>query len=129
LLAAAVRLRDLGGRADTVLAQSLQYLGEIEVAAGRPADAIGPLQEGAARLAKFAASGWNLALIWERLAEALNAAGRPGAVELLNDALPVLVAELGASHPETARATRFLQTLRPAATAAGAGYSTPPSSL
>jgi len=113
LLAAATLLRDLGTRADTVLAQSLQYLGEIEMSAGHPAEAIGPLQEGATRLAKFAASGWNLAVIWERLAEALHAAGRPGAEELLNDALPVLVRELGDSHPETVRAGKLRQTLRP----------------
>jgi tetratricopeptide (TPR) repeat protein len=120
LLTAETQLRDLGGRANAVLAQLLQYLGEIEVAAGRPADAMGPLQEGAALLAKFAPTGWNLAVMRERLAEALIATGRPGAAGLLTDALTVLVAELGGSHPETIRAAKLLQTIRPAATQAAA---------
>jgi non-specific serine/threonine protein kinase/serine/threonine-protein kinase len=109
LLAAANQLRDLGGRADSVLAQSLQYLGEIEMASGRAAEAIGPLQEGAMLLAKFAASGWNLAVMHERLAEALIAAGRPGSASLVTQALKVLNAELGGSHPETVRATKLLE--------------------
>jgi len=74
LLAAVTQLRELGGRADAVLAQTLQYLGEIDQAAGRPADAIAALQEGAALLSRFAATGWNLAVMRERLAEALTAA-------------------------------------------------------
>jgi hypothetical protein len=109
LLAAATQLRELGGRADSVLAQALQYLGEIAVAAGRSADAVGPFQEGAALLARFAPTGWNLAIMRERLAEALIGAGRPGAADLINQALPVLVAELGESHPETIRARAVLQ--------------------
>ena len=100
------------------------------MAAGRPADAIAPLQEGAALLARFAPSGWNLAMMRERLAEAVIGAGRPGAADLLNLALTVLVTELGDSHQETIRARKLLQTLRPAAgPAARPGQRTPPSSL
>ena len=120
LLAAASQLRGLGGRADSVLAQALQYLGEIDIAARHPADAIGPLQEGAALLVRFAPSGWNLAMMRERLAEAVMGAGRPGAADLVSQALPVLVAELGESHPQTVRARKLLQTLRPAAAPAAA---------
>jgi hypothetical protein len=104
LVAAATQLRDLGGRADSVLSQVLQYLGEIDLAAGRPADAIVPLQEGVTLLARFAGSGWNLALLRERLGEALIAARRPGAADVLNPALSVLSAQLGDTHPETIRA-------------------------
>ena len=126
LLAAATQLRELGGRADSILAQALQYLGEIDMAAGRPADAIAPLQEGAALLERFAPSGWNLAMMRERLAEALVGAGRPGAADLLNRALTVLVTELGDSHPETVRARKLLHTLRPAAVpAASPGQARP----
>jgi hypothetical protein len=78
------------------------------------------LQEGATLLAKFAATGWNLAVMRERLAEALIATGRPGAASLLTEALTVLVAELGDSHPETIRAAKLLQTIHPAATQAAA---------
>jgi hypothetical protein len=118
LLTAATQLRELGGRADAVLAQLLQYLGEIEMAAGRPAEAIAPLQEGAMLLAKFAPTGWNLAVMRERLAEALVATGRPGAAGLLTESLSVLVAELGESHPETIRAMKLLQSVRAAGTRA-----------
>ena len=118
LLAAVMQLRELGGRADAVLAQALQYLAEIDLAAGRPADAIAPLQEGAALLARFASTGWNLGVMRERLAEALIAARRPGAGQLLNQAVPVLRTELGPSHPETLRAVAVAQ-----------AQSAPPSSL
>ncbi len=120
MLAAVGRLRELGGRADGVLAQALQYLGEIDQAAGRPVDAIVPLQEGTALLSRFAATGCNLAVMRERLAEALIAARRPGAAQLLSQAIPVLRTQLGASHPDTIRAL---------AVAEKQGYSAPPSSL
>jgi len=113
LLAAATQLRELGARADAVLAQSLQYRGEIDLAAGRATEALAPLQEGANLLARFAASGWNLAVMRERWAEALLAAKRPGAPELLNQVLPVLTAELGESHPETLRARNLAQSAPP----------------
>jgi serine/threonine-protein kinase len=112
LLSAATQLRELGGRADAVLAQALRYLAEIELAAGRPADAIVPLQEGAALLARFASTGWNLAVMRERLAEALIAARRQGAGELLNQAVPVLRTELGESHPDTIRALAVVEAER-----------------
>ena len=81
------------------------------MAAGRPADAIGPFQEGAALLARFAPSGWNLAMMRERLAEALIRAGNGRGPRICwIRRLPVLVAELGESHPETIRARTLLQT-------------------
>jgi hypothetical protein len=109
LVATAAQLRGLGGRADSTLAQVLQYIGEIDLAAGKPADAIGPLREAIAMLSRFAGSGWNVALTRERLGEALIAAKQPGAADVLNQAVPVLSAQLGEAHPETVRARNALQ--------------------
>jgi tetratricopeptide (TPR) repeat protein len=109
LVAIAAQLRDLGGRADSALAQVLQYVGEIDLAAGKPGDAIGSLQEAIAVLSRFAESGWNVALARERLGEALIAAKRPGAADVLNQAVSVLSVELGEEHPETVRARSALQ--------------------
>jgi tetratricopeptide (TPR) repeat protein len=103
------QLRDLGARADSTLAQVLQYVGEIDLAAGKPGDAVASLQEAVAVLSRFAASGWNVALARERLGEALIAAGQPGGADVLNQAVDVLSAELGDGHPETARAQNALQ--------------------
>jgi hypothetical protein len=109
LVAIATQLRDLGGRADSALAQVLQYVGEIDLATGKPGDAIGSLQEAIAVLSRFAESGWNVALARERLGEALIAAKRPGAADVLNQAVGVLSTELGEEHPETIRARSALQ--------------------
>jgi non-specific serine/threonine protein kinase/serine/threonine-protein kinase len=109
LVAIARQLRDLGGRAAWTLAQVLQYTGEIDLATGKPGDAIGSLQEAIDVLSRFAGSGWNVALTRERLGEALIAAKRPGAAELLNQAVSVLSTELGEEHPETVRARSALQ--------------------
>jgi non-specific serine/threonine protein kinase/serine/threonine-protein kinase len=109
LVATAAQLRDLGARADSSLAQVLQYIGEIDLATGKPADAIGPLREAIAVLSRFAGSGWNVALARERLGEALLAAKQPGAADVLNQALAVLSAQLGETHPETIRARNALQ--------------------
>jgi eukaryotic-like serine/threonine-protein kinase len=112
LLSAATQLRELGGRADAVLAQALRYLGEIDLAVGRPTDAIASLQEGAGLLARFASTGWNLAVVRERWAEALIAARRQGAGELLDRAVPVLRTQLGESHPDTIRALAVVEAQR-----------------
>ncbi len=104
LFAIAAQLRDLGGRAASTLAQVLQYMGEIDLATGKPGDAIGSLQEEIAVLNQFAGAGWNVALARERLGEALIAAKQPGAAAVLNQAVSVLSAELGEEHPETVRA-------------------------
>jgi hypothetical protein len=109
LFAVAAQLRDLGGRAASTLAQVLQYMGEIDLATGKPGDAIGSLQEEIAVLSQFAAAGWNVALARERLGEALIAARRPGAADVLNQAVSVLRTELGEEHPETVRARNALQ--------------------
>jgi hypothetical protein len=108
LVAIATQLRDLGGRADSALARVLQYVGEIDLATGKPGDAIGSLQEAIAVLSRFAESGCNVALARERLGEALIAAKRPGAADVLNQAVSVLSTELGEEHPETVRARSAL---------------------
>jgi hypothetical protein len=87
----------------------LQYMGEIDLATGKPGDAIGSLQEEIAVLSQFAESGWNVALARERLGEALIAAKQPGAAAVLNQAVSVLSTELGEEHPETVRARSALQ--------------------
>jgi tetratricopeptide (TPR) repeat protein len=111
LVATIAQMRDLGTRADSSLAQALQYLGEIDLSAGKPADAAESLREAVTILGRFAVSGWNIALARERLGEALSAAGQPGAAESLNQAVRLLSAELGDEHAETIRAKSALRAL------------------
>jgi tetratricopeptide (TPR) repeat protein len=108
LVAIIARLRELGDRANSILAQSLQYLGEAQMAVS-PGDAIETLREAAGVLDRFAASGWNAGVVHERLGEALSAAGRPGAPEELTQAVRILSAELGENHSETRRARAALK--------------------
>jgi serine/threonine protein kinase len=111
LVTTIAQLRDLGARADSSLAQALQYLGEIDLSAGKPVEAAESLREAVSILGRFAASGWNMALARERLGEALSAAGQPGAAEALNQAVTILSAELGDEHTETVRAKSALRAL------------------
>jgi non-specific serine/threonine protein kinase/serine/threonine-protein kinase len=111
LVATIAPLRDLGARADAILAQALLYLGEIDLSAGKPVDAAESLHESISILSRFAASGWNIAVARERLGEALGAAGQLGAVEALSQAVKVLSAELGDEHTETVRAKAALRAL------------------
>jgi tetratricopeptide (TPR) repeat protein len=109
LIAVIASARELGPRAQPVLAESLQYLGECQMKSGQPMAAIAPLREGIGVLSQFAARGWQLAQMRERLGEALQAAGQPApAAEILRQALPVLSLELGDRHPETLRARNAL---------------------
>jgi tetratricopeptide (TPR) repeat protein len=111
LVATIAQLRDLGARAESTLAEALQYLGELDLSVGKPADAAESLHEATSILGRFAASGWNIAVAWERLGEALSAAGQPGATDALNQAIRILSAELGEEHTETARAKSALRAL------------------
>ncbi|HEV7446121.1 MAG TPA: tetratricopeptide repeat protein, partial [Steroidobacteraceae bacterium] len=111
LVATIALLRGLGARADAILAQALQYLGEIDLSAGKPADAAEALHESISILSRFAASGWIIAVARERLGEALSAAGQLGAVEALRQAVKALSAELGDEHTETVRAKSALRAL------------------
>jgi hypothetical protein len=111
LVATIAQLRDLGARGESSLAQALQYLGETDLSAGKPAEAAESLREAISILRRFAASGWNIAVARERLGEALGAAGQPGAAEALNQAVSILSAELGDEHAETVRARSALQAL------------------
>jgi non-specific serine/threonine protein kinase/serine/threonine-protein kinase len=111
LVTTIAQLRELGARADSSLAQALQYLGEMDLSAGKPAEAAESLREAVAILGRFAASGWNIAVARERLGEALTAAGQPGAGEALNQAVRILSAELGDEPPETVRAKAALRAL------------------
>jgi eukaryotic-like serine/threonine-protein kinase len=101
--------RELGPRAQQVLAESLQYLGECQMKSGQPMAAIAPLREGIGVLSQFAARGWQLAEVRERLGEVLQVTGQPAAAaEILRQAIPVLSLELGDRHPETLRARNAL---------------------
>jgi tetratricopeptide (TPR) repeat protein len=111
LLSAIAQLRDVGPRGETFRAQALQYVGEIDLAAGKPAAAAESLREALAILSRFAAAGWNVAVVRERLGEALSAGRQPEAVEELSQAVQVLSAELGPDHPETIRAKTALRAL------------------
>jgi tetratricopeptide (TPR) repeat protein len=112
LVATVAQMRELGARADSSLAQGLQYVGEIDLAAGKPADAAESLREAVSILGRFAASGWNVAVARERLGEALSAAGQAGAAgESLDQAVSILSAELGDEHTETVRAKSALRAL------------------
>ncbi len=111
LLATIEQLRGLGAAGQTSLAEALQYLGEVELATGNPAGAIEYLREARSILSRVADSGWNAAIVRERLGEALSAAHQPGAAGELNQAVSVLSAELGVTHPDTIRANTALQAL------------------
>jgi eukaryotic-like serine/threonine-protein kinase len=112
LMSIIAELRGMGTRAQAVLAEALQYLGECELASGKAAAAIEPLRESIAVLERFAASGFQVAEARERLGEALTSAGLPGAGDSLQRAVGVLAAELGDSHPETVRARKALATAK-----------------
>jgi eukaryotic-like serine/threonine-protein kinase len=111
LLAVIDQLRTLGARGDAYRAQALQYVGEIDLAAGKPALAAESLREAVAILSQFAPSGWNVGVARERLGEAVSGAGQPGAAAELSQAVQLLNAELGPAHPETVRANTALQVL------------------
>jgi eukaryotic-like serine/threonine-protein kinase len=91
------------------LAQALECLGEVDLAAGKPAAAVESLRAATTMLGRFAPSGWNRAVAEERLGEALEALGQPGALDELQKALPVLSVELGPEHAETLRAKSALR--------------------
>ena len=97
--------RLLGPAAASQLAQAFDSLGELELAAGRPREAVAALRE-AQRVRQAArAEGWEAVLANERLGEALIAIGQTrDARPLLQQAARSLEAELGATHPETRRA-------------------------
>ncbi len=109
LVAIIAESREIGGRAESTLAQSLQYLGEIDLAAGKPQDAAGSFRGAVSVFNRFAASGWNAAVAHERLGEALMAAGQPGAADELHQALTILSAEADDENPETIRARAALK--------------------
>jgi hypothetical protein len=111
LVPAIAQLRDLGKRGEAVLAQGLQYLGEIDFAAGNPAAAAESLREAVSILSRYAATGWNMAVARERLGEALLALRQPGAADELNQAVSVMSREVGPDHAEVVRAKTALRAL------------------
>jgi tetratricopeptide (TPR) repeat protein/predicted Ser/Thr protein kinase len=108
LLSIVPLLRDLGPRAEPTLAQVLQILAESQVALGKPAEGVGSLREALAVRTRFGATGWQVGQVRERLGEALEADGQPGAADSLREAVAALSTELGDAHPETIRARNAL---------------------
>jgi hypothetical protein len=111
LVATIEQLRRLGPRAEPSLAQALQSLGEIDLSTGQAPAAADSFRAAIAILGRFAPSGWNMAAARERLGETLGVLRQPDAMHELQQALPVLSAELGEEHAETLRAKLALRAL------------------
>jgi non-specific serine/threonine protein kinase/serine/threonine-protein kinase len=111
LVSVIAQLTELGTRGDTFRAQALQYVGEIDLAAGNPVLAAESLRAAIAIWSQFAAQGWNVGIARERRGEALVAAKQGGAAEELSRAVQILSAELGPEHPEAVRANTALRAL------------------
>jgi len=92
------------------LEEALRLLGEVFVLKGQAREAIPPLREAIAVGEMSGDSTWELAIARERLGEALAATRSAGAHDLLQQAFAALKEQLGAAHPETARAQRALLT-------------------
>jgi hypothetical protein len=97
-------LRRLGAQADATLAQALETLGEAQLSQGQTQPATATLQEALALRERSHDQTWELAVVRERLGEALAASGNAAAPSLLRQAAQSLEAILGAEHPQTMRA-------------------------
>jgi predicted Ser/Thr protein kinase len=102
------RLRSLGAQGEPSRAEALESLGSAYLGDHRLKDAVTALREALAIREKAPSDVWELALVQERLAEALQGMGEPAAVAMLKQAARDLESQLGASHPETMRATAAL---------------------
>ncbi|MGH8311619.1 MAG: hypothetical protein ACRETX_17720, partial [Steroidobacteraceae bacterium] len=105
-------LRKLGPPAEATLAQALVHEGDGFIARARERDAIAPLEE-AVRLRErlLWSESWELAEARARLGEARLASGDSSGAALLTTAAQTLRSQLGAAHPQSARAARALGTL------------------
>jgi hypothetical protein len=101
-------LRELGDRAALELLEALLARGDLELAASAPGLALEPLREALSLDGKSQAPAWQLALVQERLGEALAPARSSEALDLLRTARRTLADQLGSRHPETLRARHAL---------------------
>lgn len=101
--------RDLGPGAATFLPEALTTMAELRLALKQPAAAIDILREIAViRERTHTRESWELAYTRALLGEALLAGTDTGEGRaLLEQAAPVLIAQLGQDHPKTQRALRF----------------------
>jgi non-specific serine/threonine protein kinase/serine/threonine-protein kinase len=104
LVSAIAGLRQLGAPHETILAQALEILGDVELSSGRTEQANTALLEAVAIREKTPSDTWELAEARERLGETLAKAGSVAAADLLEKAARELESQLGAAHPETVRA-------------------------
>ncbi|HEY0747610.1 MAG TPA: protein kinase [Steroidobacteraceae bacterium] len=102
------KLKTMGAQADAIRAQALETLGSSYLAEHRPKEAAAPLEEAVNLRLKAPEDVWELAQARERWGEALAGMGNAAGPELLRTAARDLESQLGASHPETLRATAAL---------------------
>jgi hypothetical protein len=100
-------LRQIGAPAQATLAQALVATGDEALAGHDAAAAIAALREAVQLRSAGWEQSWELAQARERLGEALAASGSNAeARSMLKQSEATLQAQLGADHPETARARR-----------------------
>lgn len=104
-------LRRLGPSAEANLAEALQLLGEAQPLDAPNAEAPAALREALMLRTRSSTAGYGVALVRERLGEALAARKDTGARALLSQALSDLRSELGPDHPEVGRAQCALASL------------------
>jgi eukaryotic-like serine/threonine-protein kinase len=108
LAEAVAGLRKLGAQSAATLAMALEALGTVESAQGRTADAETLLREAVEIREKTPDDIWELAQAQERLGENLAKSGSAAAPAMLKKASVDLESQLGANHPQTARAKAAL---------------------
>jgi hypothetical protein len=106
------RLRKLGAQGESILAQALESMGDVELKQGEIASASITLQEAVAPREKYPDDTWELAEARERLGEALARGGSDAAPAILEKAAHYLESQLGANRPQTLRAKAALAHLR-----------------
>lgn len=105
-------LRKSGPQAQGYLAQALERFASVQMSSGDVAGARASLRESVSLREKSGIQDWELGVARERLGEVLAASGdRTPAAESLRQAEALLVAQLGANHPETQRAHAALMRL------------------
>ena len=102
-------LGSLGPSGQLHLALALVTQGDALLAIGQPAAAIPVLERAVAVREQFVWKGsWELAEARMLLGEALHATGNSRGRTLVENSIPVLVEQLGASHPLAQRARSVL---------------------
>jgi len=109
LMSVAGALRKLGPPGELHLALALQSVGELQMARGDNQAAIATLREAVALREKSHDHSYEMAIVRERLGEALSTQGdTPAAAELLTPVAQYLDSQVGPAHPQSIRARRAL---------------------